>query len=474
MKSFGPGTGAAVAASFAFLALASPAAAASADRVQEVVSRQAARATEVLSGYISRDTTNPPGNEIEGARYLQALLEAAGVEAAIYESEPGRGNVYARLAGKRRGGAVVLLSHIDVVPADASRWTHPPLEPVVADGQLWGRGAQDCKGVGTVELLAFLSLAELGEPLERDVIFLASADEEAGGGLGAGWMLEHHPELFDDVEFVLNEGGFIGRHETGPDTYHFYAAEKGPCWFRVVAEGAPGHGSRPADATAVTRLIAALDALMSWERPIRVGSVVAGYFAAYAEIEEERARPLRQLENALKDEEFRDWFLSDPVRAAMVRDTLAPTVLRGGPTTNVIPAEASAEVDARLLPGTTCDDFLMEVRERIGGEQVRVEKLAVAFAPTESPLDNELTRAVERLAAEEGGVVLPGMLTGFTDSHFFRDRGISAYGFIPVAVDNAQRKSVHAHDERITVTELEQGVRRMVRLLHLLDQPHAE
>ncbi len=439
---------------------------------QATVAGVAAGAAEALSGYIRIPTTNPPGDEIAGARYLSGLLEAEGLEPSIYESEPGRANVYARLPGTGEKKALLLLSHMDVVPADESQWQHGPYQAEVVDGDLYGRGALDCKGPGIIHALTLIALKRLGQPLERDIVLLATADEEVGGGLGAKWMVDNHFELFGDVEFVLNEGGFIHRVEDKPLLYSLNAAEKGPCWFKVTARGEPGHGSRPAKETAPTRLIEALHKLVAWERPHEVGPVVAGYYAAYAAIDESHARQFRQLDRALEDDEFYRWFTDDPSWAALIQDTVAPTVLVGSSKTNVVPREVSAEVDSRLLPGHACDDFLGDVRALIGGEFVTVEALAVAFPSSQSRLDNELTRAVERLAAEEAdkAVVLPGLLTGFTDSHYFREKGIDAYGFVPLVVDPGQRKSVHAPDERVTVAELEAAVKRMVRLVELVSQ----
>ena len=431
------------------------------------VSRAAARTTGLLQRYIAIDTTNPPGTEMAGATFLAELFEAEGIEARVLESAPGRGNVYARLEGSGEKRPILLLSHIDVVPTDPAHWSHPPYAGEIVAGELYGRGSLDCKGAGVVQALSLIALRDGQDRLARDVIFLATADEEAGGRFGAGWILDHHPELFEDVEYVLNEGGFIHRIEGKPLLYNLNAAEKGPCWFRLTATGEPGHGSRPARETAVTRLIEALHALLEAPRPHEVGPVVAGYFAAYAAVEQGRARQLRQLSSALEDEEFYEWFTSEPYRVAQIVDTVAPTVFHSSAKTNIVPAEVSVEIDSRLLPGHSCEDFLRGVGELVGSDHVRVESLGLSFPSTQSPLDNELTRAIERLAAEEDALVFPGLLTGFTDSHWFRERGIHAYGFVPVAITPEQRKTVHAPNERVSVAELEKGVHRLVRLLHL-------
>ncbi|RMF18598.1 MAG: M20/M25/M40 family metallo-hydrolase [Deltaproteobacteria bacterium] len=439
------------------------------DRVLDEVG---ALAPELLSRYIAIDTRNPPGNETAGARFLSEVLEREGIESQVIESQPGRGNLYARLEGTGAKRPVILLSHIDVVPAEAERWRHDPFAGAIDEGQVWGRGALDCKGIGITELLSVIAIHRAGLRLDRDVILLATADEEMGGRLGAGWMVEHHMDLLGDAEFVLNEGGFIRTAPDGRLLFDLSVAEKGPCWFRVVAEGTPGHASRPAAETAVTRLVAALDHLVRWERPLAVGPVVAGYFAAYATLDEQHARQFRQLERSLEDPEFRSWFLSKPANAALVRDTVTPTVLSGSAKTNIVPAEAMAEVDSRLLPGHRCADFLDEVRKRIGSEHVRVEPMSVAFPSSQSGLDNALTKAVEALASKEpsGAVVLPGLLSGFTDSHYFREHGMAAYGFVPIRVSPEQRETMHGPNERIDAGELAKGVRRLVELLRLVSR----
>jgi acetylornithine deacetylase/succinyl-diaminopimelate desuccinylase-like protein len=444
--------------------------AAGAASVQDV----ARRAADLLARYIRIDTTNPPGNEIEGARFLAGLLEAEGISARILESEPGRANVYARLAGNGARKALLLLSHIDVVPADGSEWTREPFVGEIADGVVFGRGALDAKGVGIVELLALVALKHAGEVLDRDLVFLASADEETGGRLGVGWLVAEHFELFSDVEYVLNEGGFIHRDPGVPLIFNVNAAEKAPCWFRVTAYGEPGHASRPPPESAVTRLVKALNLLVSWRMPIEVGPIVAGYYSAFAELDPANARRFRNLERALSDDKvFRRAFMSDPGAAALVRDTLTPTVLRGSGKTNVVPATAWAEVDSRLLPGHDCAKFLDGVRARIAEvEQVRVDPAGVSFPATESPIGNELVDAVQRVAAgeEQEAAVLPGLLTGFTDSHWFRERGIAAYGFSPIDATPEQRQAIHGRDENVDAAALERGVHRLVALIRELSR----
>ena len=238
------------------------------------------RAVEWLQEYIRIDTVNPPGNEIAGARFFAAILEAEGIPYEMVESSPGRGNIWARLDGGD-APALVLLHHIDVVPADPDYWTVGPLSGEVRDGVLYGRGAIDTKGLGIAHLAAFLELHRSGAPLDRDVIFMATADEEAGGFFGVGWLVEQRPGLFADVGYVLNEGG-VSAVVNDRVQVAVEVTQKVPYWLRLTAFGQPGHGSRPREATAVTRLVAALDRLRAHEFEARLVPAVDVYFRGLA------------------------------------------------------------------------------------------------------------------------------------------------------------------------------------------------
>ena len=239
-----------------------------------------------LSDYLKIDTINPPGNESRGVKYLGSLLDEAGIPYESVESAPGRGNLWARIPGDAAVGgdkqpALVLLHHIDVVPANRKHWSFEPLSGDVEDGFVYGRGAIDTKGLGIAQLQAFLALAASGEKLNRDVILLATADEEAGGFFGAGWLIEHKPELFADVGYVLNEGG-SGRVFGDQIAVLVEVTQKVPLWLRLTATGRPGHGSAPQMQTSVTRLVRGLKRISETEFPVRVIDPVATMFEGLA------------------------------------------------------------------------------------------------------------------------------------------------------------------------------------------------
>lgn len=432
-----------------------------------------AESANFLSAYIRIDTTNPPGNEIAAARFLAERFRAEGIEAKVFESAPGRGAVLARLPGAGKAKPIVLLNHLDVVAADAQDWQHDPFAGEIADGYVHGRGAVDCKGVGVTEAMAMILLKRNGVALDRDVIFLGTADEEAGGEMGAKWFVDNHIDELRGADLMLNEGGEI-RNEDGRRIYEVAVAEKTPCWLRLTAEGKAGHGSTPPATTAVTRLLAALGRVAAWDPGITITPEVQAYYSALAATEDEAtAAKYRDLKTALEDDRFRAEFLADPRNAALVRNTIAPTVLEGSHKTNVIPSQARAELDCRLLPGEDPDAFVGRIREILADDGIDVEVL-LNFPPSASPADTPLYRAIETIAAGEQAPVVPTVLRGFTDAHYFRREGIVVYGFLPIDLTPEDAGRMHGDDERIATASLRDGIRRLADMLRALDPPAAD
>lgn len=450
------------------LFLARPVRAADIDWVQ--VERDA---TELLTAYVQIDTTNPPGNETAAAHFLARKFHDAGIDAEVFESEPGRGSVLARMKGTGAARPVILLNHLDVVPANAGEWEVPPFSGTVRDGYVYGRGALDCKGVGTIEALTMLLLKANGIHLPRDVIFLGTADEETGGTRGAGWMVAHHFDKFADAEFVLNEGGHIEILANGAQVYGVAVAEKTPCWLRLTATGDAGHGSAPAKETSVTRLVRALDRLHAFQPELRVTPEVQAYYAALAPTQTDaRREQYKDLRRALADENVRREFLDNRHNAALVHNTLTPTVLSASQKTNVIPRSASAELDCRLLPGEDPAAFVQTVKTTIDDPDVTIDVL-LNFPPSSSPTDTPLYRKIEALAHSESVPIVPSVLTGFTDSHYFREKGITSYGFVPVALNEEEDQREHGINERLSTANLRDGIRRLLHLLRTIDEvPH--
>ena len=428
--------------------------------------------TEVLADVIRIDTQNPPGGETAAANALARKLEAEGIRAEVFESSPGRGSLHARLPGSGSGGAppVILLAHLDVVPADPRGWRFPPFSGALEHGYVYGRGALDAKGVAVVELMALVALKRSGQPIDRDVILLATADEETGGKAGAGWIVQHRPELLGNAEYLLTEGDHIHLAHGGRKVVQVAVAEKTPCWVKLIARGEGGHGSTPPAQTAVTRLIRALDKLRRYRTGVRLVRPVEEYFAALAPLEREPLRSkLAHLSEALEDPAFLAEFTRNPRQNALIRNTMTPTVLEGSPKTNVIPEDASAQLDCRLLPGERPAEFLALLREVIADETIRVETL-LSFPASSSDSTSGLMAAIRKLAATDlgGAPVIPSVIPGFTDSHYFRDHGVASYGFVPFVLSEDDEKTVHGINERVSVENLRDGVRRLVALLRAL------
>jgi acetylornithine deacetylase/succinyl-diaminopimelate desuccinylase-like protein len=349
---------------------------------------------------------------------------------------------------------LILLSHLDVVPAEEERWRHPPFEGVRTRGEIYGRGAQDAKGVTVVHLLTLLELARRERPLARDVIFLATPDEETGGGNGAGWISEEHPGLLGDAHYLLTEGGGVLTRPGAPDTWQVAVTEKTPCWLRIRAKGPPGHSSVPPQETAVSRLLDALEGIRRIEPPLRVTPEVARMFASLAPAASpEDSAGFADLKAALgSNPAFRERFLAQPSYASLVRDTFTITVLDAAPRTNVLPARAEAHVDARILPGGRCASFTEKIRRAAAGPGIEVETL-LSFPAKNSPIGTPLYRAIERVAGPDA-LTVPRVVSGFTDSHWFREKGLVAYGFVPRWHRIGETRGIHGPNERISIDNL--------------------
>ncbi len=431
-----------------------------------------------LSEAIRIRTVNPPGSEAALAEYYARLLAAAGVETQVVPTpaSDGRGRraaAWARLPGRGLRPPLVLLSHLDVVSARSEEWQRDPFGGELYDGFIHGRGALDAKGVSIVHLFALSELARRGLTLDRDLIFLATPDEENGGQLGAGYLSERRTELLRGARDLLTEGGsvLLGTAEQ-PSSWRISVSEKSPCWVRVTAHGESGHSSVPQRGDAVERLLRALVRIREREVPERVTPEVAAMFRALAPLASEEDREaFLDLERALaEDPAFRTRFLANAAQRALVQNTLAITVLRGSPRTNVLASEAVAHLDLRLLAGESCDDQIDALRRCVSDAAVALEPL-LAFPSRSSPIDTPLYRAIARVAAiqDPGALLVPQVGPGFTDAHYFRSLGLVAYGFTPRWHYQGEHLGVHGPDERISVENLERGVETLIQILLELD-----
>jgi acetylornithine deacetylase/succinyl-diaminopimelate desuccinylase-like protein len=422
-------------------------------------------AAALLSKYIQIDTTNPPGNELPAAKLLREKFLEDGIPATVWEPQPGRGIVAARLhGGGHRTKALVLLSHLDVLRANSQEWQVPPFSGQIKDGAVWGRGALDDKGPGVIELMAMLALKRSGILLNRDIVFLATCDEEQGGKNGAGWVVTHQANLFSDAGYLLNEGGSISQAANGRRFYTVSITEKTPLWLKLTAQGPPGQAAVPPEDTAVTRLIRALDRLLAYQPAIKIIDPVRDYFRAVGQLE---GGPTEygDLAKALRDDpEFAKKFLANPRNNAFVRDTIAPTRLTGSDAINVIPTSAQAELDIQLLPAENPQEVERNLIRVLDDKNLNVVTI-LNFPAASSTRKSQLMNAIGKLAQSDDARVVPAIGLAFTDSHYFREKALISYGFIPIELNSAEEQTINGVNEHIPLKELGAAIHRMVRLL---------
>ena len=420
----------------------------------------------VLADYLRVNTTNPPGNEILGARFLKAILDREGIEAQILDSTeigPNRANLYARLRGNGGKKAIALVSHIDVVPVNPASWSVDAFSGTIKDGYIWGRGAIDMKGNGIAQLMAMIALKRSGVPLTRDIVFIGNSDEELGS-TGAIIFVQRHPELLRDVEYLITEGADNVLDSAGKVVYFAVGvAEKRTFWQRLTVNGVPSHGSRPTKQNPVPRLVDALYKISHYESPLRVTPGVDKFFRDIARTYAEPQRSwLSNVRVALDNPRAREWILSDVSWNAVLRNTISLTGLAGSNKTNVIPAVATAEIDVRLLPDQDTTEFLKLLKQIVADTAVHFTHLAHTKDPLESPIDTDLFRAIEKAAHERepGAFVTTPMETAATDRPTYRKLGITTYGFSPFKIPRVEiQRGMHGNDERLSVDNVGYGVR---------------
>jgi len=424
---------------------------------------------ELLRRYLQIDTTNPPGNEIAGARFLADVLTREGIESETIEAAPGRASLRARLRGEGSLGGIVLHHHIDVVYADPRYWTVDPFGGVIRDGHLYGRGAIDMKSTGILHLGAVLALKRARVPLKRDLVFLATADEEAGSQFGAQFIADRRPDWLAGSEYAISEIGLIQSHAgLRAPLASIVISEKTGLPLTLTARGEPGHGSMPWPDTAPNRLIRALDRLLAAERPPRVLPEVQEFFSRMTTVlPAEEGAGYDDLEVSLRDEAFRRRFYTNRQYAAMVRTTFAVTMLRGSAKSNVIPPEATAQIDCRMLAGDDPNEIAEWVRQAVADSNVQVQIAREPKIPNLSPPDTELYKAMADTLQRRapGAVVAPMILVAFTDNWVFRRCGLHGYGFSPFILEEDELQRIHGNDERISLENVREGVRAYAELL---------
>jgi acetylornithine deacetylase/succinyl-diaminopimelate desuccinylase-like protein len=437
------------------------------DEMPELLREVEDEVTQFLSELIQINTTNPPGNETAAAKYVAENLSKDGFRCELFESAPERGSVITRLKGTGEKPSLLLLSHLDVVAADAEEWSVDPFGGVVKDGFVWGRGALDMKGMTAVEVMVMKLLKRNRVALKGDVILAATADEEQGGTSGADYLLRNYPEKIS-APYVLNEGGGAAMPTRNGNVFTVQTAEKGILWFKVKAKGTPGHGSMPNVAdNAITRMNRVITKLGSYQSQVSLVPTVKRFLEEMTWQDPTLQEPFSRL---LANPELSDQILDElaetaPQLAEEIRPrlkmTITPTIICGGKKENIIPSTCETVFDCRILPGQNSAQTISLIKallNEVDAEKLTFEGLQVQ-EPSESTAETPLYTTISDVLREfEAGCgVTPMLTTGGTDSRFFRRKGSVCYGFQPMYPEVASGKIIkleHGIDERISIENL--------------------
>jgi acetylornithine deacetylase/succinyl-diaminopimelate desuccinylase-like protein len=431
-------------------------------------------AARFAADLIRIDTTNRGGGDARerpAAEYVAARLAEAGLQPVLLESAPGRANVVARVSGTgsldgAREGALLLHGHLDVVPADPADWSVHPFSGEIRDGVLWGRGAVDMKNADAVLLALVGQWARTGRRPRRDVVLAFTADEEDTAEFGARWLVERHPELFEGCTEAVGESGAFTFHAAGQRLYPIASAERGTAWLKLTARGRAGHGSKPNEENAVTRLAGAMVRIGGYRWPVRLTATVRAAVEAIAAAAGAQLPPEAFTGGLTAEDLLARLGPAGALVAGTVRNSANPTMLQAGYKINVIPREAVGYVDGRVLPGYA-DEFGATMDELTGAD-VTWEYVNNEI-PLEAPLDTPLmaSMAGALLAEDPGSTIVPYCMSGGTDAKFFSRLGMTCYGFTPLVLPEGYDyyAMFHGPDERIPLSALEAGVRIMDRFL---------
>ena len=418
-----------------------------------------------LADLIKINTSNPPGNENLAAMYISALLQKEGIKAEILDVGPGRSAVVARLRSSvvpDPSKALLLVAHADVVPVDKARWTVDPFSGVVRDGYMYGRGAVDDKGMLAANLAVFIGLKRTNAHLNRDVIFLATADEEGSGDSSIRTLIAKYWDKFA-AGFAINEGGNVFMKNGKVQYIGVQASEKVAVNVSVIARGTSGHASQPTKDNPVVHLVAAVAKIGTYSAPVHFTAIVRRYFEGIAPLEDDEiAKWIRSMDTPDRGEHAQR-VVSDanPLWNAMLRDTIAPTILSAGVANNVIPAEARANLNIRLLPGDSISTLLADLNKLVNDPAVTLQLQPNAgLAAPPSSLESDFYNLICRVASREfgGAPSLPFQSTWLTDSAQLRLHNVQAYGLVPFPLSQEDLRRMHGDDERIPMASFDKGV----------------
>ncbi|ADU29543.1 M20/M25/M40 family metallo-hydrolase [Evansella cellulosilytica] len=408
----------------------------------------------ILQNLIRFNTTNPPGHEKACIDYIESILNEYGIESTIISLDPKRPNLIARLKGEGNAPPLMMYGHVDVVTTENQNWTHPPFSGEIIDGYVWGRGALDMKSGVAMMIAAFLRAKKEETKLPGDILLVVLSDEENGGNYGAKFLVEEHPELFEGVKYAFGEFGGFSMELDKKRFYPIMVAEKQSSWVKLTIKGQGGHGSMPVRDGAMAKLSRLLDRLNK-PLPVHINPVVRDMVKAIAkEMSLPKKIALKQLLNPKKTERILK--LLGPKGSlfeSLLHHTVSPTIIRASDKINVIPGEITVEVDGRILPGFTEEDFEKELTALINDPSIKIEFIRSDIVKTEPDMTWFNTLGTILKESDKKAKPIPYVLPGVTDSRFFSSLGIQTYGFTPMNLpaDFNFTQSVHAEDERIPV-----------------------
>lgn len=423
---------------------------------------------DVLKTLIRFNTTNPPGNELACVQYIDGLLQAAGIETTILARDDNRPNLIARLPGNGTAPPFLMQGHVDVVTTANQNWTHPPFDAVEVDGFIWGRGALDMKSGVAMMLCAMLKMKAEGITPNGDIILCILSDEEASARYGAKWLVENHAEQFAGVKQAIGEFGGQSTYLAGKKFYLIQMAEKLSCQLRLSIHGSGGHGALLIRGGAMTRLGKLLTKFDKQHTPIHITPVVRMMIEGI--VGATKAPTSNVLRQLLRPRLTDALMATVPGLAAMrpmFRNTVSPTIVRGGDKINVIPSKIELDLDGRMLPGFTPEQFVAELRPIIGKD---IDINIIGYdVPNLNPPDigqfDMLAGILKEL--DPDGVPIPYMLPAISDGRFFSQLGIQTYGFTPMQLpkDFSFSATIHAADERIPVEAMNFGTQAIFMAL---------
>jgi acetylornithine deacetylase/succinyl-diaminopimelate desuccinylase-like protein len=426
-----------------------------------------AETVALLQSLIRFNTTNPPGNELPLARFIHEMFSREGIESRLLIPAENRGAVVARIPGDGSARPVLLLAHMDVVGVETDKWSCDPFAGVIRDGYVYGRGAFDDKGMLAANIMTMLLIQRGlgdGKKLSRDVVFVATSDEEGGGEAGIRWLVANHPDLLD-AEFAINEGGRARIIAGGKRYFAIQTAEKISHLVTLTARGPAGHASIPRQENAILRLGRALERLSDYTEPLTLSDTTRRFFRELAGVwsDEDERTAMLAIASADPDEQSKGAAVISriPMFNAVIRNTIAPTILLGGFQGNVIPAEASVVLNVRTMPNHSIDDVVSRLRSVVGDDNVEVVVSARSADSPPSDIDSAMFRAIAESVKnlDSSMAVMPYLGAGATDSAALRRIGINAYGMLPFPMAKEDEERMHGHDERVSIESLLFGVR---------------